>query len=804
MMKYWYLFFLLNFSILKLGYSQTSLWISEVNFQSPSAGAIYLGSPSLVKLPDGSLLASHDYFGSSTSSDETAIFKSTDNGVTWVFQQKLKGVFWATLFYHKGSAYLLGTSAGVTYRSIVISKSTNGGATWTLPTSSSTGILFDKISSSNPVYHCAPTPVTIYNGRLYKGFERLVNASQSFRGYSAFAISIDENETDLLDASNWQKSTEVPYNTSSDLPNSVWNTGWIEGNIVEAPDGKLVNIMRVNSAPYVDKGAIIEIKDNGNTATFSATDFINLPGGMSKFAIRRDPVSKLYVLLTNNNTNPNYPEQRNILSMYVSSNLKVWHHAKTLMEDDLGLSPEQSIAKTGFQYPDFQFDGNDIIYLVRTAYNGANNFHNSNRITFGRVSDFKQYFTSEPTLTIGQTGKTVLNYNGLAEVYTTVRAGDGNIWLQQNLGSDRVANSRTDNDAYGDLFVWGRWDDGHHKREGALLQNGILSPNNPSALSKTGSNPYYYATPASNYFWYAGSSTDQLTGNLNAVNSSTGCDPCMKTLGENWRLPTKAELENLINTENITNYVTAYSSNLRIPSAGVRNVGNGELGNVGTLARLWSSDANNSGQAYLANFSNVAANTMAVSRGGGLSVRCIYKPKTTPVELINFRGSQKRNSVSLEWSVASQLNNSYYSIHKSPNGTDFYQIGKINSIGQSHQNYAYTDFDIEKGNNYYTLRQTDIDGKFNDLKTIVVPISLEPFDLNIIKRADALDISLNHPTVQITSLKIQTIEGKIVLQKELKLGREKRFSIENFLPKGIYVFTIGLDNGEVINKKIIL
>ena len=43
----------------------------------------------------------------------------------------------------------------------------------------------------------------------------------------------------------------------------------------------------------------------------------------------------------------------------------------------------------GFQYVDFVIDGDDLIYLSRTAFNSANSFHNSNYITFHRVRDFR-------------------------------------------------------------------------------------------------------------------------------------------------------------------------------------------------------------------------------------------------------------------------------------------------------------------------------------------------------------------------------------------------------------------------------
>ena len=38
---------------------------------------------------------------------------------------------------------------------------------------------------------------------------------------------------------------------------------------------------------------------------------------------------------------------------------------------------------------DFEFDNEDIIYLCRTAINGAHNFHDSNYSTFHRIKNFR-------------------------------------------------------------------------------------------------------------------------------------------------------------------------------------------------------------------------------------------------------------------------------------------------------------------------------------------------------------------------------------------------------------------------------
>ena len=159
--------------------------------------------------------------------------------------------------------------------------------------------------------------------------------------------------------------------------------GWFEGNVVETPTGELWNMLRFGARPLVDKATIIKIHDAGKRITFDpASGFIHFPGGGHKFTIRRDPVTRLYLALVNNNTDPAWPRQRNVLSLSVSEDLLDWRVVAPLMTDDTGLSHEDSIRLTGFQYVDWQFDGDDIIYLVRTAYRGAIRYHDSNRIIF--------------------------------------------------------------------------------------------------------------------------------------------------------------------------------------------------------------------------------------------------------------------------------------------------------------------------------------------------------------------------------------------------------------------------------------
>jgi hypothetical protein len=61
------------------------------------------------------------------------------------------------------------------------------------------------------------------------------------------------------------------------------------------------------------------------------------------------------------------------------------------MTDDSALPSWLSELLTGFQYVDWQFDGNDIIAAVRASYRGAQTYHNSNRILFQRLVNWRDY-----------------------------------------------------------------------------------------------------------------------------------------------------------------------------------------------------------------------------------------------------------------------------------------------------------------------------------------------------------------------------------------------------------------------------
>ena len=118
--------------------------------------------------------------------------------------------------------------------------------------------------------------------------------------------------------------------------------------------------------------------------------------------MRRDPTSGRYIALSNNATDVKAcASARNVLVLCSSSDLRNWTIDATLLLTDEGFPETIAWRYTAFSYVDWQFDndGRDIIYAMRTAYRGAVSWHNTNRITFKRLVDYAQHLTTAATKT---------------------------------------------------------------------------------------------------------------------------------------------------------------------------------------------------------------------------------------------------------------------------------------------------------------------------------------------------------------------------------------------------------------------
>jgi len=224
---------------------------------------------------------------------------------------------------------------------------------------------------------------------------------------------------------------------------------------------------------------------------------------------------------------------------------------------------------------------------------------------------------SDPGSTPGNTGCVTFTYRGQQVTYTTVRAKDGKIWLQQNLGSSQVATSTVDPLAVGDDFQWGRWDDGHQLISSSTAAG--PAPNNPSAIP-SGSTNFYLS-------WWSGGTTSDVWSTTASPDATHGKDPCA-ALGSGWHVPTEAEWITVMSSANenlVAGPAASLNSNLKMLTNGTyRNYSNGQMVSVSGNAWYWASDpAASTGYGRYLNIYTNGAGMGQNQRGFGFSVRCV-------------------------------------------------------------------------------------------------------------------------------------------------------------------------------------
>jgi uncharacterized protein (TIGR02145 family) len=206
--------------------------------------------------------------------------------------------------------------------------------------------------------------------------------------------------------------------------------------------------------------------------------------------------------------------------------------------------------------------------------------------------------------TNGCCGSVTFIYNGSTVTYGTVTGANNRCWLDRNLGAAQVAASSTDAASYGDLFQWGRLDDGHQVRTSLTIH--AMSINDVPGHSffiRWDIYPYDWRSPQNNNLWQG----------LNGINN---------VCPDGYRLPTQAELDTERLSWSTNNAAGAFASPLKLPMAGYRRSSDGSLSDVGTFGNYWSSTVPDS-YAHDLYFNSSNAGFAVDDRANGNSVRCI-------------------------------------------------------------------------------------------------------------------------------------------------------------------------------------
>lgn len=403
---------------------------------------VYMGSPSIVALANGRLVASMNqagpgvekYCGTPVGTRycfghkvQGLIYTSDDGGKKWI-QRVRYPFFHARLFVDGEAIYLLGHVGN-----IMIMKSADGGDNWSEPTP------LTDADDRGGRYTQAPANVLFANGKIYLIMMYLTDLSH--RGYFVSALALaglrSSQGAELLKRENWYISPPskafrdfvpddelnffgVPFYNVPDRNKSIEaspgrtasRVGWHEAHILRIEDedhlwhdpcGSTFHVLARADAHRSNYGALAVMREKPDgTISFELQTtpagtnmvFLPLPGGNIKFHVLYDKLSRLYWLLgsqiTDSMTRPDrlpagrygLPlDQRERLVLHFSKNLVDWQFA--------ALVAAGQTARECRHYASMDIAGGDLCILSRSGDKDAVNAHDCNLITFHRVRNFR-------------------------------------------------------------------------------------------------------------------------------------------------------------------------------------------------------------------------------------------------------------------------------------------------------------------------------------------------------------------------------------------------------------------------------
>ena len=182
-----------------------------------------------------------------------------------------------------------------------------------------------------------------------------------------------------------------------------------------------------------------------------------------------------------------------------------------------------------------------------------------------------------------------------------------------------------------------------------------------------------------------------------------------------------------------------------------------------------------------------------------------------PIDLLSFNGECVNNQTQLEFVVASQVNNEYFTIERSKNIFEWEVLGFVNGGGTTNEEvaYSFTDISPTSGDNYYRLTQTDIDGTSKSFSPIVVACESRVDDYKIYPNPTnttaTIEFNLEYHQGNNIQLNIKDLNGSNKKSIPVILSRGyNQFTIDmKELPKGFYIIEFTGTKNHIPEKKIV-
>ena len=176
-------------------------------------------------------------------------------------------------------------------------------------------------------------------------------------------------------------------------------------------------------------------------------------------------------------------------------------------------------------------------------------------------------------------------------------------------------------------------------------------------------------------------------------------------------------------------------------------------------------------------------------------------PTVLPVKFSSLDAKTINNSVSLKWTVGSEINVTGYEIEKSSDGRNFSKIGFVSATGQS--SYSFVD-PKASSISYYRIKSVDGDGKYTYSTVTLVKAGKSMIVLKAFPSPFTNNLSVQHATANGSSLiSISSEDGRLIKTVIPIAGTQQTDINLSTAAPGLYLIRFAAGNKDVQTLKIL-
>lgn len=186
-----------------------------------------------------------------------------------------------------------------------------------------------------------------------------------------------------------------------------------------------------------------------------------------------------------------------------------------------------------------------------------------------------------------------------------------------------------------------------------------------------------------------------------------------------------------------------------------------------------------------------------------------------PIKLNLFSGSREGTKNVLAWETANEQNNKGFELQRGLDGKEFKAIAFVNSKASNGNssaalNYSYTDTKPANANNYYRLRQVDINGKESFSNVVVIKATQNTkAEITTVfpnPAKEKINIILNTVNAEKVTVKVTDLAGRVVSVKNIETiagDNNIQFNTVNFATGTYMIKVTTANNVEIATQKFV-